>query len=111
MKHITTSDLTESLTLLFPQKFEDDEGGWREEWEKGPHLWASVHPLIGGTGSSQEDAAYYRIVLRAEITLPSEIAFLWHLHPQPKRLSSISTPVLIQNNRFWFMTAREETSA
>ena len=108
MKDITTRDLKESLTLLLPRKYEDDEGGWREEWEKGPHLWASLCPLIGGMGSSKEDIAYYRIVMRAEIRLPSKIAFLWHLHPQSKRLSAISTPVLIQNKHFWFMTAMED---
>jgi len=55
MKEITTKDLKEFLTLLLPQKQEDGEGGWREAWGKGPHLWASIQPLMGGDGFHKED--------------------------------------------------------
>jgi hypothetical protein len=106
MKHITTQDLKESLTLLLPQKHDDGEGGWREEWERGPHLWAFLWPLIG-----KEDTPCYRIVIRAGLILPSKIAFLWHLYRQSKRLSVFSTPVLFQYNRFISMTAKEVTDA
>ena len=111
MKQITTRDLKESITLLLSQRYDDEEGGWREEWEKGPHLWGALCPLTGNKESSKEDTAYYQIVIRAEINLPSKTAFLWHLHPQSKHLSVVSTPVLIQNNQFLFMTAREEENA
>ncbi|OJW50568.1 MAG: hypothetical protein BGO67_05700 [Alphaproteobacteria bacterium 41-28] len=108
MKNITTRDLNESLTLLLPQRHDDGEGGWREEWESGLHLWASLWPLIG---AHAEDTPHYRIIIRAGVTLPSKIAFLWHLHQQPKRLSVLSSPVLIQYNRFLSMTAKEEINA
>lgn len=106
MKDITTRDLKESLTLLLSERHDDGEGGWREEWQRGPRLWASLWPLIG-----KEDTPYYRIVIRAGISLPSKIAFLWHLHHQSKRLSVFSAPVLIQCNRFISMTAKEVANA
>lgn len=46
MKEISTRDLKESLTLLFLHTEEDWEGGWREEWQEGPRVWAAVWPLL-----------------------------------------------------------------
>ncbi len=108
MKEITTRDLKEALILLLPQRYDDEEGGWREEWSAGPHLWASLWPLMG---LNQESIAYYRIVIRSGIQLPSKIAFLWHLPQQSKRLSVLSPPLLIQYNRFLSMTAQETLHA
>lgn len=127
MKEITASDLKEYLTLLISQKHEDGEGGWREIWKKGPHLWASIWPLIGGDGFHQEDKggpmasqrgyikslppARYRIVVRAGIDLPSNTTFLWHFPHTARRLHLVSAPVLIQYNRFLCMTAVEGKDA
>ncbi|HUX80522.1 MAG TPA: hypothetical protein VMW10_12385 [Alphaproteobacteria bacterium] len=108
MKPITTQDLRESLILLLPQRRDDREGGWREEWTKGPHLWASLWPLFS---AQQKETPHYQIVIRTGVTLPSKIAFLWNLHQQSKRLCVVNAPVLIQYNRFLSMTAKEETDA
>lgn len=127
MKEITSRDLKESLILLLPHKHEDGEGGWREVWEKGPRLWASIWPLMGGDGFHAEDRggpmasqkgyikalspARYRIVIRAGIDLPLKAAFLWHLRHASKHLRLASTPILIQSNRFLCMTTVEENDA
>ena len=127
MKAITTKDLRESLTLLLPQKQEDGEGGWQEHWVKGPRLWASLWPIIVGNGFHNADKggpmaaqqgylqtlapAYYRIIIRAGITLPAKTRFLWHLRQKTKRLLVVNTPVLIQYNHFLCMTVVEEGDA
>lgn len=124
MKNITTRDLRESLTLLITQKTSDGEGGWREIWNKGPKLWASIWPLSGGNGFEKEDPggpmashigyikalhpAYYRLIIRAGINMPLKARFLWHLRYETKRLLLATTPILIQCNRFLSMTAVEE---
>jgi hypothetical protein len=106
MKPITTKDLRECLTLLIPQRDEDGEGGWREEWRRGPRVWACLWPLI-----DKQEKALYRIIVRSGINLPSKIGFLWPLRHSLRRLSVISPPVLIQCNRFLCMAAKEETNA
>ncbi len=111
MKEITTRDLRETLTLLLPQKQDDREGGWREEWKTGPRLWASLWPVMGGNGLLKEDGVYYRIIIRAGLNLPAKIAFLWHLPQKSKRLLVVTQPLLIQYNRFLSMTAEEERNA
>jgi len=105
MKPIITKDLSECLTLLISHRDEDGEGGWRETWRRGATVWACVWPLI-----DKQETASYRIIIRADLTLPSKIGFLWPLRPT-KRLSVISPPVLIQHNKFLCMTAKEETHA
>lgn len=105
MRKITTKDLSECLTLLISHRDEDGEGGWREEWRRGPTVWACVWPLI----DTQEKVSY-RIVIRAGLDLPPKMGFLWSFHPA-QRLSVISPPVLIQQNKFLCMTAKEEIHA
>jgi head-tail adaptor len=108
MKPMTTRDLNQSLTLLLPHMKDDGEGGWHEEWKKGPRLWASLWPL-----TSEEECvkdippARFRIVIRAGINLPPRVGFDWHLYQGMKRLSVASSPVLIQNNQFLRMLAVE----
>jgi hypothetical protein len=106
MKHITTKDLREPLTLLIPRRHDDGEGGWREEWQQGPTVWASVWPLI-----DKQDKVSYRVVIRAGLTLPLKIGFLWPLHQVVKRLSVTTPPVPIQYHQFLCMTAKEEPYA
>lgn len=107
MKEITTRDLKESLTLLVLKTKDDGEGGWKEEWCKGPRLWAALWPLI----NPQKGSASYRIILRAPLMLPHTIKFVWHLQRMTKRLTVIKEPVLIQYNRFYAMIAEEEKNA
>jgi head-tail adaptor len=113
MKPITLQDLREHLTLLVHQKTDDGEGGWREEWKKGPTLWASLWPLIGSQEESPKTPVvpHYRIVIRSGVNLGSKIGFLWPLRQGVKRLLVTHTPVLIQNNKFLCMTAVEEIHA
>lgn len=106
MKPITTKDLRECLTLLVSQRHEDGEGGWQEEWRRGPILWACVWPLM-----DKQEKAFYRIVIRSGIDLPLKIRFLWPLPTTLKRLSVINTPVLIQHNQFLCMAAKEDMHA
>ena len=124
MKDITTKDLRESLTLLICQKQNDGEGGWREEWRKGPKLWASLWPILGGDGFHKQDQGgpmasqcgyvhalpppRYRVVIRAGIEIRANSRFLWDLRFQSKRLCLINMPVLIQFNRFLCLTVVEE---
>lgn len=107
MKEITTRDLKESLILLFLHTEEDWEGGWREEWREGPRVWAAVWPLL----STQTQGPAYRLTLRATMTLPRQSKFLWPLLNTTKRLRVISSPSLIQYNRFLTMIAEEEDNA
>ncbi|MBI2707867.1 MAG: hypothetical protein HYX35_06130 [Proteobacteria bacterium] len=106
MKPITTKDLRECLTLLIPQRHKDGEGGWQEEWRSGPRVWACLWPLI-----DKQEKASYRIVIRCGINLPSKMRFLWPLRHSVKRLSVISPPILIQQNQFLCMIAREDINA
>lgn len=124
MKEITTRDLKESLTLLFCQKQEDGAGGWRELWKKGPLLWASLWPIMGGSGFQVQDPGgpmashcghvpvlpppHYRLIIRAGLEIPTKSRFLWHLRQQSKHLSLVNRPVLIQYHRFLCMTVMEE---
>ena len=127
MKEITARDLKESLTLLLAQTVGDEEGGTKDIWKKGPRLWASLWPLINTDGFHNEDeggpmaahhgylknlpAARYRLFMRAGIHLPQKVAFLWNLRQKTKRLLVVSTPVLIQKNRFLRMTVVETPHA
>lgn len=124
MKEITTKDLKESLTLLLCHKQNDGAGGWREEWRKGPLVWASLWPIIGGDGFRAQDQGgsmashcgyiqalpppRYRVVIRRGIDIPSKSRFLWHLREQSKYLLLVNTPVFIQYNQFLCMTVVEE---
>ena len=127
MKIRTPQDLGQSLTLLHPQQQEDGEGGWREEWRRGPRLWASITPLQGGHGFHPElkrepmisqhgylkaiPPARYRLILRAEIDFPQRFAFLWHLYRKSKFLAVISSPTVLHSNRFVQMIAMEDIHA
>lgn len=71
MHKITTKDLKEYLTLLVLHRIEDGEGGWQEEWRQGPRMWACLGPL-----KDKQQKAFYRIVIRSGIPLPSQIGFL-----------------------------------
>ncbi|MDZ4322751.1 MAG: hypothetical protein U1A05_01510 [Alphaproteobacteria bacterium] len=107
MKEISTRDLKESLTLLFLRTKDDWEGGWHEEWQEGPRVWAAVWPLL----NMQAQCPAYRLTLRATITLPPQSKFLWPLLNTTKRLRVINSPSLIQYNRFLTMIAEEEENA
>ena len=127
MKDITARDLKESLTLLFAQAVQDEEGGTKDIWRKGPHLWASLWPLTTPDAFHTEDEggpmashlgylkalnpARYRVFIRAGIHLPQKFGFLWNLRQEPKRLVGVNTPVFIQNNRFLRMTVVETNHA
>jgi hypothetical protein len=112
MNPITIQDLRECLTLLIAQRQDDGEGGWKEEWKRGPTLWASLWPLMGNKGELLKSLSpCFRVVIRAGINLPKRFGFLWTLRHGVKRLEVISAPVPIQYNRFLCMTAREETNA
>jgi len=106
MKLISTKDLRESLILLIPERYDDGEGGFREEWRKGPPLRASLWPLI-----NHEETPHYRIIIRPGIQLPLRIGFLWPLPHALKRLLAIGPPLFIQQNQFLCMTAKEEENA
>jgi hypothetical protein len=105
MKVITTRDLRESLTHLYLYNHDDGEGGWCEEWRQGQRVWGALWPL------HMHDAPGYRIVIRANLSLPSKVAFLWNRREKSKRLLVVSPPLLIQCNRFLSMIAREEFNA
>ena len=107
MKEITTRDLKESLTLLYLRTKDDWEGGWREKWREGPQVWAAVWPLL----SMQTQGPAYRLTLRAPLRIPPQSKFLWSLLNVTKRLRVISSPSLIQYNRFLTMIAEEEENA
>lgn len=107
MKEITTKDLKESLTLLYLHTEEDWEGGWREEWREGTQVWAAVWPLI----SMKTQGPGYRLTLRVPLRIPPQSKFLWPLLNTTKRLRVISSPSLIQYNRFLTMIAEEEENA
>jgi hypothetical protein len=123
MKDITTRDLKESLTLFLPSRERDGTGGWRENWRKGPQLWASLWPLMGKDGFhdgalgnpkspsegflSSLPLARYRVTIRAGIALPPKAKFLWHLRHSRKQLLLASTPLLIQFNRYLSMMVVE----
>jgi hypothetical protein len=113
MKPITIQDLREPLTLLIHQQTDDGEGGWKEEWKKGPTLWAALWPLINSQEVSPKTPVipHYRIVIRADVNLAPKIGFLWPLRHCTKRLLVTHTPVFIQNNRFFCMTAVEDIHA
>jgi hypothetical protein len=124
MKEITTKDLKESLTLLTCQNKNDGAGGWKEEWRKGPKLWASVWPILGGNGFHMKDqggpmasqcgyihavpSPHYRLVIRTGMDIPPKSRFIWHLRHHSKNLLLVNMPVLIQYNRFQSMTVVEE---
>jgi hypothetical protein len=124
MKDITTKDLKESLTIMLYKKQEDGAGGWRETWRKGPKLWASLWPLMGGDGFHEQDQGgpmasqcgyghalplpRYRVVVRAGINIPPKSRFLWHLRHQSKQLFLVNSPVFIHYHRFLSMTVVEE---
>lgn len=124
MKEITTKDLKESLTLLLYQQQKDGEGGWKEKWEKGPQLWASLWPMIGKSGFHERDEGgpmasqwgyvhalpppTYRVVIRAGIDVPLKSRFLWHLRHQSKHLMIVNRPVFIQYHQFLCMTVVED---
>lgn len=125
MKTITTKDLRESLTLLLYQKQQDDIGGWKEIWNKGPQLWASLWPIVGSSGFHTQDLGgpmasqcgyvhtlpppHYRMVIRRGFEIPPKTRFLWHLRAQSKYLLLVNQPVLVQFNQFLCMTVVEET--
>jgi hypothetical protein len=127
MKEITSRDLTQSLTLLLPEREDDEEGGWKETWKKGPNLWASLFPVMGKGGFHSEDLggpmashegylknlspAYYHLIMRAGIDIPLRAVFLWRLSSCTKRLMMVSSPTLIQCNRFLKMTVVETKNA
>jgi hypothetical protein len=102
----TSQDLTENLTLLLLKQEKDGEGGWTETWEQGPRLWASVWPLL-----DRQETPHYRIILRAEVAVPPRSLFLWNLRHRTKRLVPLGPPRLIQNNRFLYITVRENFHA
>lgn len=102
----TSRDLTELLTLLLLRREEDGEGGWTERWEKGSQVWAALCPVL-----DKQEIPHYQIVVRSDITLPPKPLFLWHLLHATKYLHVTIFPRLIQNNRFLFMTAREDNRA
>ncbi len=106
MKTITTKDLTECLILLAPERQGDGEGGWVENWRRGPRVWACLWPLI-----DKQERSLYRVVVRTGIILPPKVGFLWPLRYALKRLSVISTPAPIQSHQFLCMTAVEEKNA
>lgn len=124
MKHIATKDLNQSLTLLRCHKQNDGAGGWQEEWRKGPQLWASLWPILGGNGFQPQDPGgpmasncgyvhvlpppSYRLVLRRGIDIPGKSRFLWHLREVSKHLRLVNVPVFIQYNQFMCMTVVEE---
>lgn len=105
MKPMSTTNLTEPLTLLTPIRKEDGEGGWTEDWRRGPTLWAALWPLV-----TTQDKAHYRLVIRAGISLPAKFGFLWPLRYAIKRLTVTSKPTLIQYNQFLCMTAEEDSN-
>ena len=107
MKEITTRDLKESLTLLYLRTGDDLEGGWHEAWREGPQVWAAIWPLL----SKKTLGPAYRLTLRATMTLPPQIKFLWPLLNTTKRLRVINSPSFIQYNRFLTMIAEEEENA
>lgn len=107
MKEITSRDLRESLTLLFLKRQDDHEGGWEERWVEGPQLWASLWPIV----NEGSDYPFYRIIIRANLQLPTKVSFLWHFSQMSKRLLVVSAPTLIQYNRFLSMRAKEEQNA
>jgi len=126
MKELTTRDLKEPLTLLLLQRQEDGEGGWKDVWKKGPHLWGSIWPILekqratvndqGPMASSQGyshllPSARYRVVIRAGLALPYPLVFLWHLRHQTKRLRALSSPLLIQYNKFLSLIMVEDGNA
>lgn len=113
MKPITIQDLREPLTLLIHQETNDGEGGFKEEWKKGPTLWAAIWPLIANQEEAPKNPAIprYRIAIRSGIQLASKVGFLWPLRYCTKRLLVTHRPVFIQNNQFLCMTAMEEIHA
>ncbi len=104
MKPISTKTLTEALTLLISIRKEDGEGGWTEDWRRGPTLWAALWPLV-----TAQDKAQYRLVIRSGVNLPGKFSFLWPLRYATKRLVVLSKPTLIQYNQFLCMTVEEES--
>lgn len=127
MKDITTTDLREALTLLVTERVDDGEGGWKEQWKKGDSLWGAIWPLGESEGYQREnpggpnasEGGYtkpfppprFRLVIRAEVELPPQVAFLWQLPRLTKRLLITSAPTFIQFNRFCRMTVREDLHA
>jgi hypothetical protein len=109
MKNLSPWDLKESLTLLILQKVSDHEGGWREDWKKGPPLWGYLWPIF--KAGPHETQPHYRLVIRSGINLPKEVGFLWHLRETSKHLRAISQPTPIQFNKFLCMLTREEKNA
>jgi len=109
MKKLSPWDLRESLTLLILQKISDDEGGWREDWQRGPRLWGYLWPIF--KAGPTEHQPHYRLVIRAGVNLPREVGFLWHLQETSKRLIAITPPTPIQFNKFLCMLTREEHHA
>lgn len=115
--------MKETVTLFLPLREKDGTGGWRDNWRKGPQLWASLWPIIGKDGfyeggprnpmaSSERflsslPLARYRVTIRAGITLPSKAKFIWHLRHSRKHLLLVSSPLLIQFNRYLSMIVVE----
>lgn len=124
MQEMTAKDLKESLTLLLYRQQKDEEGGWKDTWKKGPHVWASMWPTLGKNGFHEKDEGgpmasqwgymqtlpppSYRVVMRAGIDVPLKSRFLWTLRHLTKHLLLVNQPVLIQYNRFLCMTVVEE---
>jgi|JI6StandDraft_1071083.scaffolds.fasta_scaffold59636_3 hypothetical protein len=127
MKEITSRDLTQFLTLLLPEREDDGEGGWKDIWKKGPPIWASLFPVMGKSGFHPEDlggsmashegflkslpSPHYQLIVRAGIDIPLRAGFLWRLSNGTKRLMMVSSPTLIQFNRFLKMTVVETKNA
>jgi hypothetical protein len=127
MKEITSRDLSQSLTLLLPKREDDGEGGWKDTWKKGPHLWGSLSPIMGKDGYHSEGLggpmaahqgylksippARYHVIIRAGLDIPFRAGFLWNLPRVAKRLMLVSSPVFIQFNRFLKMTVVETKNA
>jgi hypothetical protein len=122
---ITAKDLKESLNILYPENVSDQEGGFTQTWKRGPRIWASLWPQLPENKYKSEDeggpfasnigylkslpSPRYKLFMRAGIQLPNKFSFLWNLRKGTKQLQVVSTPVLIQNNRFYRMNVVENT--
>ena len=103
MHTITRKDFTEILTLLIPDRQEDGEGGYDENWRPGPQLWAAVFPIL-----ARQEKPHYRLVVGGRLILPYKVAFLWNKGGTDKRLYAITEPWFTEHKRFLSMTVREE---
>ena len=110
MSLFKTTDLRTPLTLMIPSLQQDGEGGYSKVWALGPIIWACLSPVRHRLSPDVValPALQYRVVVRSIPSDSERIQFAWERAGRRTYLFARTTPIPIQNNRF-FEIIMEET--